>query len=264
MQLFKSLILFLLFNHVSSQIIYTKNKYGEPKNILLKPDGTVTDKYPGGIWLLTEDQQRYWNIFPLHKKVDDEYFNDNANRNPGRPQIYIRNSLYTKDRDGEFVPILNKNGDVTKRYNGGLYIRDQNNMEINIHKTPKDDYFKVRQRNPRNIIPNQVNIPLPPPQQMNQPPLPPRPQQMNQPPHPPPLPLPPPIQQIYQQPFNLNDIINNRQANEIRRRVRSRAKTVARRRERAINDAVADATRLLFQGHRHNLRRNRRRQAKAP
>ena len=151
MQLFKSLILFLLFNHVFSQIIYTKNNYGEPKNILLKPDGTITDKYPGGIWLLTEDQQQgQYYIFPLHKQVNQEYFNDNAIQDPRVPnEIYKPNLLYTRDRDGEFVPMLNKNGDVTKSYDGGLYIRDQNNMEINIHKAPKNGYFKIRQRNLR-------------------------------------------------------------------------------------------------------------------
>src|SRR5277367_1613342 len=106
MQLFKSLILFLLFNHVFSQIIYTKNKYGEPKNILHKPDGTVTDKYPGGIWLLQDDAQGQYNIFPLHKQVDPEYFNLGAIQDPGLPknEIYKPNSLYTKDQNGEFVP----------------------------------------------------------------------------------------------------------------------------------------------------------------
>ena len=71
MQLFKSLILLLLFNHVFSQIIiYTKNKYGEPKNILHKPDGTVTDKYPDGIWLLQDNAQGKYYIFPIHKQVN--------------------------------------------------------------------------------------------------------------------------------------------------------------------------------------------------
>ena len=152
MQLFKSLILFLLFNHVFSQIIiYTKNKYGEPKNILHKPDGTVTNKYPGGIWLLQENAQREYNIFPLHKQVDRNHFNLGAIQDPGAPknEIYKSNSLYTKDQDGEFVPMLNKNEDVTKSYDGGLYIRDQNNLEINIHKAPKNGYFKIRQRNLR-------------------------------------------------------------------------------------------------------------------
>jgi hypothetical protein len=90
MQLFKSLVLFLLFiNHVFSQAnLVTFDKQGQAKLILRRRDGGVTEQYRGGIWGVNIHNGQ---IRILHKNPeprDSDYWNTRKyNRNPKAPDI---------------------------------------------------------------------------------------------------------------------------------------------------------------------------------
>jgi hypothetical protein len=57
--------------------------------------------------------------------------------------------LFTRDRSGNYEPILKKDGTLTKQYEGGIYIARQDilnggNYMENVHKTPNNNWFNVR------------------------------------------------------------------------------------------------------------------------
>jgi hypothetical protein len=57
--------------------------------------------------------------------------------------------LFTRDRSGNYEPILKKDGTLTKQYEGGIYIARQDilnggNYMENVHKIPNNNWFNVR------------------------------------------------------------------------------------------------------------------------
>lgn len=65
-----------------------------------------------------------------------------------QPQPQVNNpqlpSLYTRDRRGQYVPILKKDGSLTRRYGGGIYVQ-HNGQIMNVHKPMQRGHFRNRQ-----------------------------------------------------------------------------------------------------------------------
>lgn len=55
--------------------------------------------------------------------------------------------LYTRDKQGRYVPILTKRGTITWRYKGGIYV-NYNNQIMNVHKLAQPGYITRNQNRP--------------------------------------------------------------------------------------------------------------------
>src|SRR5271170_2205017 len=74
--------------------------------------------------------------------------------------------LVTFNRQGKKINILNKNGDITKHFKGGIWgVNIRNGIIVNIHKPPDSitsKYWNQRKYNPNPKfprIPNPNNLP---------------------------------------------------------------------------------------------------------
>ena len=168
----KKILIFLLFvTHVFSQlpILYTKDKYGNEREIL---NGRNAKQYRGGIFILgkhiNNNQHFMRNVHKQSDPITSNYWNRHKhNPNPNIPAFNILGTLYTKKKNGEYTPILKKDGLITKRYKGGIYFKDAKGIEHRIHKRAKHGYFQApkRRRRPKvkapNIPPRPIAQPIP-------------------------------------------------------------------------------------------------------
>jgi hypothetical protein len=161
------ILIFLLFiTQVFSQlpILYTKDQYKNKRNIL---NGYNTKQFKGGIYVLGRNRNNQYIMTNVHKHSDpNNYFKRNANLNPTIPAFNPLGGLYTKKRNGEYGPILKKDGYPTTRYKGGIYFEDANGREHNVHKRPKHGYFKApkRRRRPKVNVQRPITQPIIQPQ----------------------------------------------------------------------------------------------------
>ena len=144
---FIALFLALSFiSHVFSYDLYTLNKKGKHLPILNRRNG-ITKRYEGGIYI-----SRPKTVTIIHKRIDPTYFKRGVDLNkpplPPAPQPGELDTLWTKNTDGLYIPILNRRNGVTKRYRGGIWFMDRvNNQLVNIHKLPDPTYFNRRVTN---------------------------------------------------------------------------------------------------------------------
>jgi hypothetical protein len=65
-------------------------------------------------------------------------------------------SLYTRKRDGTYVPILKKNGKMTRQYQGGIYVHKGDRI-VNVHKMMQMGYVNSNGDLPPNLPPAAKN-----------------------------------------------------------------------------------------------------------
>jgi hypothetical protein len=57
--------------------------------------------------------------------------------------------LYTRKRNGQFVPILNKKGQITKNYRGGIYTSRNGRNFKPVHKRMENNWIDIEAQNRR-------------------------------------------------------------------------------------------------------------------
>jgi len=64
--------------------------------------------------------------------------------------VLSQRPLVTRNKKGDYVPILNQNGRITNRYPGGIFVKRGNNRYAPVHKITERNW--LRNDNARVII----------------------------------------------------------------------------------------------------------------
>jgi hypothetical protein len=75
--------------------------------------------------------------------------------------IYSQHDLFTLNKKGKYIPILNERHGITQRYEGGIWIARHNGRVLNIHRPVAKGYFNngVNQNlNPPPPVPKQKGL----------------------------------------------------------------------------------------------------------